>query len=76
MQQSDAELAEVIRGRLSTLYHPAGTCRMAPRQDGGVVDSELRVYGVQGLRVCDASVYPTIVSGHTASLSLLSLNFD
>ncbi|KAG5730944.1 Alcohol dehydrogenase [acceptor] [Termitomyces sp. T112] len=66
LQKSDEELAEVIRERLSTLYHPAGTCRMAPRQDGGVVDSELRVYGVQGLRVCDASVYPTIVSGHTA----------
>ncbi|KAG6862505.1 hypothetical protein C0995_000053 [Termitomyces sp. Mi166 len=66
LEKSDEELAEVIKERLTTLYHPAGTCRMAPRQDGGVVDSELRVYGVQGLRVCDASVYPIIVSGHTA----------
>ncbi len=41
--------------------------RMAPRAEGGVVDPALRVYGVQGLRVVDASVFPTIVSGHTVS---------
>ncbi|KAG6813959.1 hypothetical protein H0H92_005214 [Tricholoma furcatifolium] len=67
MQKSDEELAEVVRERINTLYHPAGTCRMAPLQDGGVVDSELRVHGIQGLRICDASVFPIIVSGHTAS---------
>jgi choline dehydrogenase len=39
---------------------------MAPLEKGGVVDGELRVYGVQGLRVCDASVFTEIVSGHTA----------
>lgn len=38
---------------------------MAPREDGGVVDARLRVYGVDGLRVADASVFPWIVSGHT-----------
>ncbi|KAG6856908.1 hypothetical protein H0H87_012490, partial [Tephrocybe sp. NHM501043] len=64
--KSDEELADIVKARLSTLYHPAGTCRMAPLQDGGVVDSQLRVYGVQGLRVCDASVFPIIVAGHTA----------
>ena len=40
---------------------------MAPRSSGGVVDPELRVYEVKGLRVVDASIFPTIVSGHTAS---------
>lgn len=40
---------------------------MAPLEDGGVVDSQLRVHGVQCLRVCDASVYTKIVSGHTVS---------
>ncbi|KAG6910844.1 hypothetical protein DXG01_007159 [Tephrocybe rancida] len=65
-KKSDQELAEVVRERVTTLYHPASTCRMAPLQDGGVVDSQLRVYGLQGLRVCDASAFPIIVSGHTA----------
>lgn len=58
---SDAELADVVRDRVETLYHPMGTCAMGP---GGVVDSTLRVHGAQGLRVCDASVFPKLVSGH------------
>ncbi|KXN88620.1 L-sorbose 1-dehydrogenase [Leucoagaricus sp. SymC.cos] len=63
---TDRELEEIIRGRVETLYHPAGTCRMAPEADNGVVDSQLRVYGIKGLRVADASIFPEIVSGHTA----------
>ncbi|KAG0702933.1 hypothetical protein DFH29DRAFT_467568 [Suillus ampliporus] len=58
---SDGELADVVRDRVETLYHPMGTCAMGP---GGVVDSDLRVKGTQGLRVCDASVFPKLVSGH------------
>jgi choline dehydrogenase-like flavoprotein len=46
-------------------FHPAGTCAMLPRELGGVVDEELRVYGVQGLRVVDASVMPTLPGGNT-----------
>lgn len=42
---------------------------MAPADKGGVVDANLTVYGVKGLRVCDASVFPSIVSGHTVSTS-------
>jgi len=64
-QASDAELEELIRERVQTLYHPASTCRMAPEADSGVVDSHLRVYGIKGLRVADASIFPEIVSGHT-----------
>ncbi|KAF9052467.1 alcohol oxidase [Hymenopellis radicata] len=64
--QSDEELEKVIRKRVETLYHPVSTCRMAPLEEQGVVDSQLRVYGVKGLRVCDASIFPSIVSGHTA----------
>ncbi|KAH9481290.1 Dehydrogenase str4 [Psilocybe cubensis] len=71
-QKSDAELEEVVRERVETLYHPASTCRMAPLEDGGVVDSSLRVYGIKGLRVCDASIFPEIVSGHTAGAVLAS----
>ncbi|KAH9921889.1 GMC oxidoreductase [Fomitopsis serialis] len=66
-QQSDAEIEATIRDRVETLYHPTSTARMAPREDGGVVDPLLRVHGVEGLRVCDASVFPTITSGHTVS---------
>ncbi|KAG0702841.1 hypothetical protein DFH29DRAFT_982223 [Suillus ampliporus] len=60
---SDAELADVVRDRVETLYHPVGTCSMGP---SGVVDSDLRVKGTQGLRVCDASIFPNLVSGHPA----------
>ncbi|KAG9028651.1 hypothetical protein FS837_003826 [Tulasnella sp. UAMH 9824] len=64
--KSNAEIEDVIRSRVETGYHPSCTARMAPLEDGGVVDARLRVYGVQGLRVVDASVQPEIVSGHTA----------
>ncbi|KAG6896316.1 hypothetical protein C0992_009107 [Termitomyces sp. T32_za158] len=64
--KSDEEMIQLVRERVETVYHPASTCRMAPQEMNGVVDSQLRVYGIQGLRVCDASVYPWIVSGHTA----------
>ncbi|KAJ7814628.1 hypothetical protein B0H14DRAFT_2850022 [Mycena olivaceomarginata] len=64
--KTDDELREVVRERVETIYHPTSTCRMAPADKDGVVDSQLRVYGVQGLRVCDASIFPWIISGHTA----------
>lgn len=46
---------------------------MAPLEDNGVVDSKLRVYGIRGLRVCDASIFPKIVAGHTVRLYQLYL---
>jgi choline dehydrogenase len=54
-----AEIEEFVRQRVNTLYHPTSTARMARREDGGVVDEELKVYGVRGLRVVDASIFPT-----------------
>ena len=54
-----AEIEEFVRKRMNTSYHPTSTARMAQREDGGVVDEELKVYGVRGLRVVDASVFPT-----------------
>lgn len=54
-----SEIEEFVRERVNTLYHPTSTARMARREDGGVVDEELKVYGLRGLRVVDASVFPT-----------------
>ncbi|MFI6926354.1 GMC family oxidoreductase [Nonomuraea spiralis] len=62
--ESDEELAQWIRERGETLYHPVGTCRMGA-DDASVVDPSLRVRGVEGLRVVDASVMPTLNRGHT-----------
>jgi choline dehydrogenase len=61
---SDADLEEHVRSTTQTLYHPVGTCRMGSDQDS-VVDLELRVRGVEGLRVVDASVMPTVPRGNT-----------
>jgi len=62
--RSDAEIEAFIRGHADTIYHPVGTCRMGSGPLD-VVDAELRVRGVQGLRVVDASIMPAIVSGNT-----------
>ncbi|KAH9481749.1 Dehydrogenase str4 [Psilocybe cubensis] len=64
--KTDAELEDIVRERVETVYHPTSTCRMAPLEEDGVVDSKLNVYGIKGLKVCDASVFPSIISGHTA----------
>jgi choline dehydrogenase len=68
--QSDAELTEYLRERAETLYHPVGTCKMG-EDPQAVVDPDLRVRGVEGLRVVDASVMPTIISGHTNAPSIM-----
>ncbi|MCD9027512.1 choline dehydrogenase [Luteimonas sp. BDR2-5] len=61
---SDAELAGFIRAKAESIYHPAGTCRMGS-DDAAVVDPQLRVRGVDGVRVVDASVMPTLPGGNT-----------
>ena len=62
--ESDAELLEFARNHGATIFHPVGTCKMGS-DPLAVVDSQLRVHGVPGLRVVDASVMPTLVSGNT-----------
>ncbi|MBU2484493.1 MAG: glucose-methanol-choline oxidoreductase, partial [Alphaproteobacteria bacterium] len=60
----DDELMADIRARADTIYHPVGTCRMGMDQMA-VTDPQLRVHGVEGLRVVDASVMPTLIGGNT-----------
>jgi choline dehydrogenase-like flavoprotein len=68
----DAEILADIRARADTVYHPVGTCKMGAADDEtAVVDPRLRVRGVAGLRVADASVIPQIVSGNTNAPAIM-----
>ncbi len=62
---SDAELLQDFRERAGSVFHPVSTCIMGPDAATSVVDARLRVHGVQGLRVIDASIFPNITSGNT-----------
>jgi len=68
--RDDAQIGRFVRRHADTIYHPVGTCRMGPGAMD-VVDAELRVQGVQGLRVVDASVMPRIVSGNTNAPTIM-----
>ncbi len=66
----DAAIEQYLRNRADTIYHPVGTCRMGSDADS-VVDLELRVRGVQGLRVVDASIMPTLIGGNTNAPTIM-----
>jgi choline dehydrogenase len=67
----DAELVADFRTRAATVYHPVGTCRMGNDSSDSVVDSTLRVHGVERLRVVDASVFPTVTSANVNAPTLM-----
>jgi choline dehydrogenase len=67
---SDAEIDAWVRASANTIFHPVGTCAMGTGA-GAVVDPELRVHGLGGLRVADASVMPTIVGGNTSAPTIM-----
>lgn len=68
--QTDDEIREILRQRVDTVYHPVGSCKMGV-DEMAVVDPELKVYGIQGLRVIDASIMPTVVNGNTNAPAIM-----
>ena len=68
--EDDALVADV-RARAGTIFHPVATCRMGPDPAKDVVDARLRVHGLEGLRVIDASIFPTLTSGNTNAPAIM-----
>jgi choline dehydrogenase-like flavoprotein len=68
--RTDDEIREIVRARADTNYHPVGTCKMGV-DAMAVVDPQLRVHGVCGLRVVDASIMPTLIGGNTCAPSIM-----
>ncbi|MBR1218547.1 GMC family oxidoreductase N-terminal domain-containing protein [Bradyrhizobium sp. U87765 SZCCT0131] len=69
--RSDDDIRAVLRRRVDTVYHPVGTCKMGVNDPLAVVDPALRVYGVEGLRIADASVMPTLIGGNTNAPTIM-----
>jgi choline dehydrogenase len=69
--QSDEELIHDVRTRSGTVYHPSCTCRMGADAASSVVDASLRVHGIAGLRVIDASAFPNLIAGNTNAPAML-----
>jgi len=67
---TDAAILDWVRGAAETTYHPVGTCRMGG-DPMAVVDARLRVHGITGLRVADASIMPTLTSGNTNAPAIM-----
>ena len=68
--KSDKELLQWVRENAETTYHPVGTCKMGS-DPMAVVDDQLRVHGLEGIRVADASIMPTLTSGNTNAPSIM-----
>ena len=68
---SDDDIRNLLRARVDTVYHPVGSARMGVNDPMAVVDPKLKVYGVEGLRVVDASIMPTLIGGNTNAPTIM-----
>lgn len=69
--KTDDDIRAILRARVDTVYHPVGTCKMGVNDPLAVVDPKLKVYGLQGLRVVDASIMPTLIGGNTNAPTIM-----
>jgi len=69
-EEEDSAILDWARETATTIYHPTGTCKMG-QDDMAVVDAQLKVHGIQGLRVADASIMPIITSGNTNAPAIM-----
>jgi choline dehydrogenase len=69
--QRDDEIADFLRATCFSIFHPTGTCRMGPKEETAVVDHRLKVHGIEGLRIADASVFPSVTSGNTNAPAMM-----
>ncbi|MGO4711446.1 GMC family oxidoreductase [Bradyrhizobium sp. 2TAF24] len=69
--RSDDDIRAVLRSRVDTVYHPVGTCKMGVDDPLAVVDPSLRVHGIEGLRIADASIMPTLIGGNTNAPTIM-----
>jgi choline dehydrogenase len=69
--KSEADIAKYIRQKAWSVFHPCSTCRMGSDPNISVVDPKLRVYGVENLRIADASIFPTIPTGNINAPSIM-----
>ena len=69
--QTDKQMIQHIKDTVWTVFHPSSTCRMGPDPKSNVVDSDLKVYGIEGLRVADASIFPSLVCGNINAATIM-----
>jgi choline dehydrogenase-like flavoprotein len=68
--QTDEEIHQFLKNKSNTIYHPVGTCKMGS-DEMAVVDNQLKVHGISNLRVVDASIMPTLISGNTNAPTIM-----